>query len=46
MPKVDSDRAASEETQARGFRVKSMIKDYQLRFLPMILNETNKEGPL
>ena len=36
MLKVDSDRATSEETQARGFRVESMIKDYKLRFLPDI----------
>ena len=36
MLKVDSDRATPEETEARGFRVDSMIKDYKLRFLPDI----------
>jgi predicted histone-like DNA-binding protein len=34
--KVDSRLATPEETQARGFRVGSMIKDYRLRFNPEI----------
>ena len=34
--RVDSRMATREETQARGFRVDNLIKDYKLRFLPAI----------